>query len=128
MEHMRQCKKWYTHTCQRYMATAGFFVWYFVLFGIVGTAQAVEVLQNPLKFDRLDQLVAAVLQIVVMVSLPIISLIIVYSGFLFLTAQGNPKKLEGARDNIMYALIGAILVLGAWALAELLANTIEQLR
>jgi hypothetical protein len=110
------------------MATAGFFVWYFVLFGIVGTAQAVEVLQNPLKFDRLDQLVAAVLQIVVMVSLPIISLIIVYSGFLFLTAQGNPKKLEGARNNIMYALIGAILVLGAWALAELLANTIEQLR
>lgn len=78
-------------------------------------------------FDSIPRFIAGALRILVIVALPIISLFVVYSGFLFLSAQGNSGKLGDAKRNFMYVIVGAILILGAWIIATLIGGTVSQL-
>lgn len=84
-------------------------------------------LQNPLNVGGVSDFIALVLRVMVMVALPIISLFIVYSGFLFISAQGNEEKLSKAKTNLLYVIIGAILILGAWVIATLIGGTVTQI-
>ncbi len=84
-------------------------------------------LQNPLQFNGIAEFIAGALKVMVMVALPIISLFIVYAGFMFVSAQGNTEKLAAARNNFFYVVIGAILILGAWVIATLIGGTVTQL-
>ena len=84
-------------------------------------------LQDPLCFNNIYDFIQGVLQAFVTISIPILSFFIVYAGFKFVMAQGNPTELGKARDNFKYLIIGAILILGAWALAELIKNTVNQI-
>lgn len=85
-------------------------------------------LENPLRFNSVSEFINGLLEAVVYIALPIISLFIVYAGFLFVTARGDTNQISTARKNFLYVVIGALLILGAWALAELIGGTIEQLR
>lgn len=76
--------------------------------------------------NNLSDFIAAFLKAVVEISLPILTLFIVYAGFMFVTARGNQKKLEDAKHNFFYVIMGAILILGAWVLATLIAATATQ--
>lgn len=84
---------------------------------------------NPLsrEFSSIPGFIAGALRVLVIIALPIISLFIVYSGFLFILAQGNTGKLETAKKNFLYVIIGAILILGAWVIATLIGGTVSQL-
>lgn len=84
-------------------------------------------LQNPLNFCSIPDFLAGALKALAIIALPIISLFIVISGFLFLTAQGNEQKLSKAKMNFLYVVIGALLILGAWIIATLIAGTVNQL-
>ena len=84
-------------------------------------------LQNPLQFNGITEFIAGALKVMVMVALPIISLFIVYAGFMFVAAQGNTEKLAAARNNFFYVVIGAMLILGAWVIAPLIGGTVSQL-
>lgn len=86
-------------------------------------------LNNPLNssFSSIPSFIAGALKVMVMVALPIISLFIVYSGFLFIKAQGNEAGLSEAKNNLIYVIIGSILILGAWVIATLIGGTVSQL-
>jgi len=86
-------------------------------------------LESPLNpaISTIPSFIAYALKVLVQVSLPIISLFIVYSGFLFVFARGNTEKLAKARTNFLYVIIGALLILGAWMIAVLLSGTVTQL-
>jgi hypothetical protein len=92
-------------------------------------AQQQGYFQNPTasaNINNIQDFIAAFLRAVVQISLPILTLFIVYSGFKFVTAQGNEGKLKDAKENFLYVFIGAILILGAWVLATLIASTATQ--
>ncbi len=84
-------------------------------------------LENPVRFGTIPEFIAGALEAMVMISLPILTFFIVYSGFLFVSARGNASKLETARNNFVYVIIGAVLILGAWVLATLISGTVKQL-
>jgi hypothetical protein len=63
----------------------------------------------------------------VKIAVPIITVFIVYSGFLFVTAQGNQAKLETAKRNFLYSVLGALLILAAWVLAQIIGSTVSEL-
>lgn len=79
---------------------------------------------NPINAETIDQLIKEVLQGVIKIAIPIIALAIIYSGFLFVSARGNEEKLTKAKDALLYTCIGAAILLGAWALAQLISETI----
>lgn len=88
-----------------------------------GTSQT---LCNPVQFSGMSEFIAGFLRAVVMISLPILTLFIVYSGFMFVMARGNEGKLKTAKQNFMFVILGAILILGAWTLATMIGATVSQ--
>ena len=96
--------------------------------GIAGIANAAG-LENPLNSDlsTVPSFIAGALKVLVIVALPIITLFIVISGFMFVFARGDPAKLSKARENFVYVIIGALLILGAWLIATLIGWTVTQL-
>ncbi len=87
-------------------------------------------IQNPLgdKLTDLPSFMEALLDIVLKIGVPIVALAIIYTGFLFVSAQGNSEKLTTAKKALMYTLIGAALLLGAWMLANAIVGTVDQIR
>ena len=51
------------------------------------------------------------------------TLAIVWAGFLYITAGGNPGKVEAAHKIFATVITGLIIVLGAWLLVDLLLGT-----
>ncbi|HEV3245409.1 MAG TPA: pilin [Candidatus Paceibacterota bacterium] len=88
-----------------------------------------QTLSNPTSgagINDISGFIAAFLKAVVEISLPILTLFIVYAGFKFVFARGKPEGIAEAKKNFMYVVIGAILILGAWVLATLIAATATQ--
>lgn len=52
---------------------------------------------------------------------------IIYAGFGFLSAQGNPTKISAARENLLWSLIGAGILLGAVGISAVVQNTVRAL-
>ena len=84
-------------------------------------------LKNPLKYETINEFLKAIVEGVLKLGIPIIVLAIIYSGFLFVTALGNPTKLEKAKEAFLYTVIGAAILLGSWGLAQLISETIIQI-
>jgi hypothetical protein len=87
-------------------------------------------LENPLgpKYTTLQEFVGGILDIVLDIGTPIVALAIIYSGFLFVKARGNPTELEKAKKTLTYTLIGGAILLGSWALANALGTTVKELQ
>ena len=106
-------------------ASAGFFASVIVAHAVANDGKFENIL-NP-DFSTVPDFIAGVLRVVVMIALPIITIFIVFAGFQFLSAQGNSGKLETAKKNFMWVIIGTLLIMGAWVLATLIAGTVIQL-
>ena len=83
-------------------------------------------LQNP--FGGTTSLFALLKTIVNDVILPIggvlAVLAFIYSGFLYVMAQGNETKLATAHKSLLYTSIGTAVLLGSWVLANVICTTI----
>lgn len=99
-----------------------------VLAQLGGTQTAPNKLQNPLKVGTLPEFLDLILKAVVTIATPIIVLMVVYSGFLFIKAQGNPDKLTEAKKAIMWTIIGGIVILGAVVLEKAIEGTVKDLQ
>ena len=86
-------------------------------------------IQNPLKpeISTFSAFLKTLLDIIITIAVPIVVLAIVYSGFLFVTAQGNETKLEKAKKVIVWTLIGGVLILGAQVVATAIQGTVREL-
>lgn len=80
---------------------------------------------NPLgTTNTLPDLLKTILTRALELGIPVVALAIIYSGFLFVSARGNSEKLEHARSALLYTLIGAAILLGAWAIANMISATV----
>lgn len=91
------------------------------------SANGVFTLCNPLAVSNFCDLVKALLNIVLAIGVPIAVLFLVWSGFRFILARGNPTELENARKNFMYVIVGIAIFLGAWTFATIISATIQSL-
>jgi len=64
---------------------------------------------------------------VLKIGIPVVALAVIYSGFLFVFARGNPEKLSKAKGALLYTVIGAAILLGSWAIAQMIQATIAGL-
>lgn len=85
-------------------------------------------LENPIQVGSLAELVAKLLDVVLTIGIPIVAFFIIYSGFKFVLARGNEEKLQEAKKSIMYTLLGAALLLGAWVLATAIDSIINSIK
>ena len=80
---------------------------------------------NPIpNVSDVPSLIKTIVQGVLTIGIPIVALAIIYCGFLFVAARGNSEKLTKAKESLMYTLIGAAILLGAYAIATMISSTV----
>ncbi len=79
---------------------------------------------NPISQDSIAGFIQTFLTGILRVGIPIVALAVIYCGFLFVAARGNTEKLSKAKDALLYTLIGAGILLGSWAIAILISETV----
>lgn len=84
-------------------------------------------LQNPLGSATLSGFIATVLVGLGQVGYVLVILALVYTGFLFIAAQGKEEKIREARQALLYTVIGGVILLGATALYALIQGTVAAL-
>lgn len=99
--------------------------------GVVGNGLTINTqINNPLGKNITDipSFIEALVNIVLIVGIPIVALAIIYTGFLFVTAQGNSEKITKAKKALVYTLIGAALLLGAFVIAKAIGATVDEIK
>ena len=84
-------------------------------------------LVNPLGTSDLMTFLQKVLQFVVYLGSIVVIVMLVYVGFLFVAARGEPGKLTEARQALLWTIIGALILLGAQVIASGIAATVQAL-
>jgi hypothetical protein len=114
-------------------------VLFIVLLPVVSFAQQVTPIKcdpskgkicNPLEssgVNTVNDFIKVLLDGVLELGIPLVALAIIYSGFLFVSARGNPESLKKAKDALLYSIIGAAVLLGAWSIAQLISTTVFSL-
>ena len=105
---------------------------YFISFGKIYAAQVPPcpsgtpsgTICNPISQNTLSGLIKTFLTGILRIGIPLIALAIIYCGFLFVAARGNSEKLSKAKDALLYTLIGSAILLGSWAIAQIITETV----
>ena len=79
---------------------------------------------NPIEAQSFFELLNAIIDFIFTISIPITALMIIIAGFYFITAQGEPEKIQTAKRIIIWALIGFLIVLCAKGLVKLLGEIV----
>lgn len=86
-------------------------------------------LTNPLgSIDSLPDFLNLLLKAVVDIGVIVLTLAIVYIGFLFVKAQGNEEELRSARSALMWTVIGGLVLLGAQTIGMVIQSTVNSLK
>lgn len=85
-------------------------------------------IENPLQgTNSIFGLVAKVLEFVVKIGTVIVVFAIIWTGFLFIKAQGAPDKIKEAKNAFMWTVIGGVILIGAQVLSGVICNTTREL-
>ena len=80
---------------------------------------------DPFAGDTLAQALEVIISVLMFILFPIIVMMIVYAGFLFVTAQGKPENLKKARSALVWGVIGGLIILGAQAFSIAIRATVD---
>ena len=121
---------------KKFLGLAIFYVLYSVVFPLqssvanfhedVGTGPS-DGLQNPLKFGNIPDFLEALLEIIIRIGFPFVVLAVIYTGFLFVSARGNEQKLTDAKNAFLWTVVGALIVLAAAAISQLISGTVDEI-
>lgn len=79
-------------------------------------------LQNPIDSNNFGEFLEKIAQAITIIGIPLVGIFIIYSGLLFVTARGSEQQIEKAKKTFFWTVVGAALVVGAWAIAKALEN------
>jgi hypothetical protein len=86
-----------------------------------------QTLQNPLCAGSLVDLLQEVLAYVTYIGSIFLVLVLVYVGFQFVMARGNPEAIGKAQRALLWTVIGGLILLGANAIAIVIVSTAASL-
>ncbi|MFA6338729.1 MAG: TrbC/VirB2 family protein [Candidatus Paceibacterota bacterium] len=84
-------------------------------------------IENPIQSQDFATFTQNLLSVVKDVGGVVVTLGIIYTGFLFVMAQGKPAELQKAKTALMWTLVGSFILLGAWVIASAIVGTVQQL-
>lgn len=75
---------------------------------------------NPLRYNTFEELIEAIINFLAFgLAPPIAAIMIIVAGFYFVTAAGDPAKIETAKKIILWVLIGLLVLFCAKGLIAL---------
>lgn len=85
-------------------------------------------LTNPLGNKGLMEFLQDILDVIMVFAVPLIVFMIIYAGFLFVMDRGSEKNLKQAKNALLYAVIGGVIILGAQAILSVVQGTVDAFR
>ena len=77
---------------------------------------------NPIDTTSFTVLLERIIGYLVLIGAPILALMVLYGGFMILTAGGNPEKFKSGKDVILYAVIGYTIILVSWGVIYIIGE------
>ena len=84
-------------------------------------------IKNPLTVNTIEEAIKKVMDVIVMISIPIIIIMFIVAGFMYIFARGDTGAITKAHNTFLYTLIGALLILGAWTIAAAIVGTVNMI-
>ncbi|MBN2094022.1 MAG: hypothetical protein JW740_01475 [Candidatus Zambryskibacteria bacterium] len=86
-------------------------------------------IKNPFKENSIEGLIKVIVNDILMPIGGVIAVVmIIFAGFLYVTARGNENQIKKAHQALTWAVIGAAILLGAWVISEAIQATINSLK
>jgi hypothetical protein len=82
-------------------------------------------LNNPLSAPSIEQLFIDIIGLAITLLTPLVVIFIILAGFKYVTARGKPEEIKKATAALTYAIIGGVIIIGAFAISTIIANTIK---
>ena len=89
-----------------------------ILVPLIVEAQIVTI-DNPLAADNFAELIDAIINIIFYIAIAIAPIMFIVAGFYFVTAAGEPEKINTAKRIILWTFIGLLVVVSAKGLIML---------
>ncbi len=86
---------------------------FFVLGGTVSAADVITEVTNPITFATVDTLLGSILGYLQTLIVAVALVFLLIGGFLYITSSGDSGRIDTAKNNIFYALIGLALGIAA---------------
>lgn len=83
------------------------------------------IIKNPLGVQTIEEVIQKIMAVIVKLAIPVIICFFIFSGFKFITAQGDKKQLEEAKTMFVQVVIGSVIILGAWTIASAIISTVN---
>lgn len=85
------------------------------------------IFDNPIpKINSLAGLVHALLDAIINIGWIFVVLALIYTGFKFVTASGNPTELANAKKALLYTIIGGVILLGSMSISQVICKTAQK--
>ena len=81
-------------------------------------------INNPLPDITLMGFFISILEILLVFAVPLIVFFIIFAGFKYVMAQGKPEEIKTASRALLYAIIGGLIILGAWIILAVIEGTV----
>ncbi len=81
---------------------------------------------NPIGANNLYDFINMFINAIIQIGFIFVVLAVIYSGFLFVKARGNPEELAKAKKAFLWTVIGGVILLGAQALSGVICSTVQQ--
>lgn len=97
---------------------------------LLARAEAAVSFTNPFRVGTsLYQFIVTVIDnIILPVGAVIVVIFLIFAGFQFVMARGNPTEIAKARSNFIWVVVGSSILLGAWLIARIVQNTVMNIR
>jgi len=86
---------------------------------VSGPVLAVEI-PNPLSYDTFEELIDAITNFIFYVAVALAPLMVLIGAFYLMTAGGDAKRVQTAKNIFLYTAIGFLIVLAARGLFSLI--------
>ncbi len=86
-----------------------------------------QVIDNPLQVSDLNNFIVGLLNALIKIGIPIMTVFLVYSGLRLVMARGNETELVDAKKNLLWVIIGAAILLGGWTIVKVLKGTFDEI-
>lgn len=77
---------------------------------------------NPLGTTSIFELLKRIIGYLITIGAPIVVIMVLYGGFLILTAGDSPEKVQGGRKTIQWAAIGYAIILCSWGIIYIIGE------
>lgn len=112
-----------------FVSTVKKIAWLGLLLAPTFTYAQPKSLNNPIAFNGpngLQEFLVAILNVVIIIAMPIVVLYIIYAGFKYVVAQGNPEKVQEATRALTFGVIGGVVIIGAIAILTMVTSLVGE--